>query len=144
MPTWVKVVLIVVLVGFVLLVAGVVIAARWVKQRGASFQKEGKAVIEEARAFGQGKEGEACIAESFRRLDTASGFIGEAKVKIFLQNCLATANVPPETCANVPPMSEIMRSAQWTLDECARRGRPNNPRCTRLIPALQVHCATKK
>lgn len=140
MPTWVKVVLIVVLVGFVVLVAGIIVAARWVKQRGASLKEEGQAVMAEARAFGQGKDGEACIAEAFKRLETAPGFIGEAKVKMFLQTCLGAANVAPETCEGVPRMSEIMRSAQWSLDECARRGHANSQRCTRLIGAVQAHC----
>lgn len=144
MPTWVKVVLIVVLVGFVVLAAGIVIAARWVKSRGAALKEQGKAVIAEGKAFGQGKDGEACVAEALNRLKTAPGFIGEAKVKVFLQHCLSTATVAPETCEGVPSPTEIMDTARWTLDECAKRGLANNQRCTRLIGALQVHCELMK
>jgi hypothetical protein len=144
MPTWVKVVLIVVVAGFILLAAGIFVAARWVKSQGAALQRQGKAVIAEARAFGQGKDAEACLAESFARLDRASGFIGEAKVKIFLQHCLQTATVSDQTCEGVPRPTDLLDTAQWTLAECAKRGRTNDQRCTRLIGALQVHCVTRK
>ena len=144
MPTWVKVVLVVVIAGFLLLVAGVVIFARWVKAQGAQLQEQGKATIAEAEAFGRGKDGEACVAEALERMKTADGFIGEAKTKVFLQHCLGTATVAPQTCEGVPAPTEILKTAQWTVDECARRGYPNNQRCTRLIGALQVHCAMAK
>jgi hypothetical protein len=144
MPTWVKVVLVIVLVGFVLLAAGIVIAARWVKSQQAALQEQGKRVIAEAKAFGAGKDGEACVAEALQRVQAASGFIGEAKVKVFLQHCLSAANVAPRMCDGVPAPAEIMNAARWTLDECARRGKPNDQRCTRLIGALQMHCATMK
>lgn len=144
MPTWVKVVLVVVGVGFLLLVIGIVVAARWVKSRGAQLQEQGKAVIAEAEAFGKGKDGEACMAEALNRLKSAEGFIGEAKTKVFLQHCLQAATVAPEMCEGVPAPTEIMKSASWTLAECERRGWPNNQRCARLVGALQVHCAMPK
>lgn len=140
MPKWVKVVLIVVIVGFVLVVAGVVVAARWIKRQGTVLKQQGEAVIAEARTFGEGKDGEACIAESLNRLKTSSGFIEEAKVKVFLQHCLGAATVDPKLCEGVPKPTEIMATAQWTLDECTRRGWANNQRCARVIGALQMHC----
>lgn len=144
MPTWVKVILIVVGVGFLLLVVGVVVAARWVKSSGEELQKQSKVILEEAEAFGKGKDGEACIAEGLNRLKAADGFIGEAKTKIFLQHCLSVATVAPQTCEGVPSPTEIMQSARWSIDECAKRGWANSQRCTRLIGALQFHCEVMK
>jgi hypothetical protein len=144
MPTWVKVVLIVVLVGFVVLVAGVVIAARWVKSRAGSLKEEARVVMAEAEAFGKGKDGEACVVEALTRLKTAPGFIGQAKVKVFLQHCLSTATVAPEMCEGVPLATDLIDSARWTLDECAKRGWPNNQPCTQLIGAVQIHCEMMK
>jgi hypothetical protein len=141
MPTWVKVLLIVIVVAFVVMAIGIVFAARWVKQRGAALQSEGKVVIAEARAFGEGKDGEACVAESMTRLERAAGFIDEAKVRVFLQHCLETANVAPETCRGVPRPDEILKSARWSIDESARRGRANDQRCTRVLQELVQHCA---
>jgi len=144
MPTWVKVVLIIFLVGFVVLVAGIIIAARWVRSQGASLQTEGKALMAEAQEYGKGKDGEACVDESFRRLKTCNGFICEARVKIFLQACLPSATVPPEFCEGVPKPSEIMATVRYQLGECEKRGMTNDKPCTRLIAGVQAYCATKK
>jgi hypothetical protein len=140
MPTSVKVLLIVFAVGFVVLVIGIIVAARWVKQRGESLKNEGVAVIAEARAFGEGKDAEACIAESMSRLDRASGFLGEPKVRMFLRHCLQAANVTPEACAGVPKREEILKTVSWSFGECAKRGKPNDRPCTRVLLALQQRC----
>lgn len=141
MPTWVKVVLIIFLVGFVVLVAGIIIAARWVRSQGASLQEEGKVLMAEAEEFGKGKDGEACLDESFRRLKACNGFICEAKVKVFLQGCLSSATVPPEFCQGVPKPTEIMATVRYQLAECEKRGMASNKPCTRLISGVQAHCA---
>lgn len=144
MPTWVKVVLIIVLVGFVLLVAGIIVAARWVKSQAPAIEQAGKDATAEAKAFGEGKDGEACIAESFRRQKVAKGFLDQAKVNMFLQQCLDVATVAPQTCQGVPEPSAIMDSIRWKSDECARRGRANDQACLQLISALQMHCAMER
>jgi hypothetical protein len=84
------------------------------------------------------------VAEALNRMKTADGFIGEAKTKMFLQHCLRTATVAPQTCEGVPAPMELMKSANWMRDECARRGHANDQRCVRLIGAVQVHCAMAK
>jgi hypothetical protein len=37
--------------------------------------------------------------------------------------------------------TDFMTSAKWVLAECARRGHPNDQRCSRVIVALQEECA---
>lgn len=140
MPTWVKVVLIIVIVGFVMLVLGIVLAARWVRTKGERLSEEGKAMAAEGQKFGEAKDAEACLAESLNRMKNCSGFICEAKIKLFLDNCLQTATVPPELCSTIPKQTAILDSARWQLEECERRGWKNNQRCTRLVQQLQLHC----
>lgn len=141
MPAWVKVVLGIILVGFVLLLVGAIIAARWVRTRADNLKKQGEALIAEAQEFGRGKDADACVVETLERLRACEGFICEAKAKVFLQKCLTTANVKPELCRGIPPQSEIMASARWQIAECERRGWGNNQRCMRTIGALQMYCA---
>jgi len=141
MPKWVKVVLIIVVVGFLALVAGVIVAARWVRSQGTNLQEQGKKLAEDALAFGEGKEPEACIAEGLVRLSNCPGFICEAKINVFLAGCLRAANDATELCAGVPPQVEIMATVNWQLEECKRRGWANNQRCTRMLGAVQTHCA---
>jgi hypothetical protein len=121
-----------------------VMAARWIKSRAGTMKEEVGVVITEGEQFGKGKDGEACISESLRRLDAAKGIMQQAKQKIFLQSCLETATVAPEMCRGIPGPTEFMKTAQWQLDECARRGRPNNQGCAQLIGAVQMYCAGER
>lgn len=141
MPTWVKIVVVIVVVGFIGVAVAIVLAARWVKSQGAELQKQGEVVVAEGKRFGQGKDANACIAEALTRVRACDGFICEAKIRVFLQNCLETATVSPELCATVPKTTAILESAQWQVAECGRRGAPNDARCVRLIGELQVHCS---
>ncbi|MEO8382779.1 MAG: hypothetical protein ABI779_24185, partial [Acidobacteriota bacterium] len=140
MPTWVKVVLVIVVVGFLAIVAGAILAARWVRSQGASLEKQGKALAVEAEKFGRGQDPEVCVTESLNRLRSCPGFICEAKVKLFLNGCVQAANDRTKLCAGVPSPTEIMQSARWQLAECERRGWGNNQRCTRMMGGLQPLC----
>ena len=144
MPTWAKVVLIVVLAGFMVAAVGIFFAARWIRSRGASLQQEGKAVAVQGEEFGRGKNAQACIDESLTRLRSAPGFIGEAKVKLFLQSCLRTATVDEETCRDVPATMSLIDTARWQMRECAKHGWANDQRCMRTISALQLTCEQRK
>jgi hypothetical protein len=141
MPTWVKITLVIVLVGFIGVAIAVIFAARWVKSQGTELQKQTHAVVVEAREFGRGKDGNACMAESLTRVRACGGLICETKVRMFLQNCLYAATVSPQVCAGIPKPTAIIDSAQWQVSECARRGAANDARCVRLIGELQVHCS---
>jgi hypothetical protein len=141
MPAWVKVVLAMILIGMVLLLVGAMVAARWVRTRADNLKKQGEVLTAEAKAFGTGKPGEACVSESLTRLRACQGFICEAKAKVFLQKCLTAANQTPDVCTGVPPPTEILASARWQIESCQRRGWRDNQRCMRLLGGLQAHCA---
>ena len=140
MPTWVKVVLVIVLVGFVLLIGGAIVAARWVRAKGERLQEQGKVLVSEAEAFGRGNETEACVAESLRRLRTCPGFICETKVNVFLTTCLSVAKPTPGLCTGVPGPMQPLEGAKWQAAECQRRGYPGE-RCMRTMAALQGYCS---
>lgn len=61
-------------------------------------------------------------------------------VKIFLGSCFSTAARSPELCTDIPPRSEIVRSARWAVDECARRGMTGSNPCSRLLGDIQKYC----
>ena len=143
MPTWVKVVLGILLVGLVILLAGAMLAARWVRSRADNLRKQGEVLVAEAKEFGRGKDAEACIGESLTRLRACQGFICEAKTKIFLQNCLEAADVQTEVCSAVPAPTEILATARWQITQCQQRGWGENQRCMRTMGGLQAYCAEK-
>jgi hypothetical protein len=144
MPTWLKVVLIVVAVGFLALVAVAFLGYRWMKSHGGELKADAEKIKVEATAFGRGKDANACIDETFARMNQCSGIMCDVKSKLFLQNCLAVAEVPSGFCASVPKPTEIIATAQWTIAECGRRGRPNDQRCPRVITALQDACVSTR
>jgi hypothetical protein len=140
MPTWLKVILIILFIGIAAVALAVFFGMRWLRSHEGELRDQGRAVFAEAEAFGRGKDAEACVSESLARLRRCDGFICEAKTKIFLGQCVKSSNVPPGFCDGIPKRSEILPSVTWALNECARRGLANDRPCTRLIGALQEAC----
>jgi hypothetical protein len=148
MPRWAKVLLIVSIVSYVVLTAAYmtlyVKSMRRMEPRdepsAAQRVEEWRVLIEEARAFGKGKTAEACIAESLHRLRRYDTAVADFRARGFLDHCLATATVPPETCTGVPPGSERWRSFRWQYQECSRRGWPRSQRCMQVMGGVQTYC----
>ena len=140
MPTWLKVILIILAVLAALVVGAGFIGYRWVQSHAGELKARGDKIKAEAAAFGKEKAPDACVDETFARLDRCDGLICEATTKIFLSRCVAASNVPDGFCASIPNRGEIIDSAKWALAECARRGRGNDQRCTRIIGGLQDYC----
>jgi len=141
MPTWLKVLLIIFLIGVVLVALAIFLGYRWFRAHEGELREQGQAVVAEAENFGRGKDANACVDESFVRLRRCDGFICEAKTKIFLENCVRTSTVPPGFCDNIPKSSEVLATVTWALNECSRRGMENDKPCTRLVRGLQEICA---
>jgi len=139
-PTWAKV-LVGIGCGLALLIAAVVASGYlFVSRHKDEWVEAGKKARDEARTFAAGKTGTDCVDESLRRLRQCSGVLCEARVRLFLGGCLDAAAESPQRCEGVPPRGEIIRTVRWSLDECARRGMPNDQPCTRLLQELQRHC----
>ena len=75
MPTWVKVLLIVLVAG--ILCAGVAIffGIRWARREFRQIEQEGPRMVSEAEEFGRGKDGDACVTESLSRLARCDGLL---------------------------------------------------------------------
>lgn len=143
MPTWLKVVLGIVVGGFLLCGLGVGGVVWWFDQNKGELKARGEAAMAEGKAFAEGKLAEECVTEALRRNQQDDGIVAGATHKMFLKACLSAAEVPEDFCASVPPRDEIMASATWALDACAERGLPGDQPCTRLVAAVQEHCAAR-
>lgn len=144
MPKWVKIALIVVLVLFAGVVAAVIVAARWVKTQAKSLDAQITAVRAEAEAFGRGRDAEACLQESLRRVRACSGIVCEGKTKAFMSRCLQVANVPPGYCSGVPGPMEITKVGQWQYEQCVRHGFATDRRCIGIIGEIPLYCSQKR
>ena len=138
MPRWAKVILIILLVIVLLIGAAIFAGWWWIRNHAAELEKGGKEAVAEAKQFGTGKPAEACVTEALNRADACDGFICEAKVKIFLTNCLEAAEVSPEFCSGVP--DGVVAGATWSVEECQRRGKGQNQRCLRTISGIAEFC----
>jgi hypothetical protein len=140
MPAWLKIVLIVIGV-FVLIIIGFgMMGYIYFNQHKEEWLKAGAAARQEGEAFAAGKNASQCVDEGLRRLGTCSGLSCEITVRAFVQSCLSKAVPSAQLCTNVPKRSEIITSVKWSLDECSRRGLPNNQPCGRLMQEVQRYC----
>ena len=140
MPTWAKVVMLVVLVAFAAMVVGIIAGARWMKRQTATLRKETQVAMEDGRRFGGDHDAEACVVESLSRLKACDSLLCEPSVKLFMGSCLDRAKPTSGLCDGVPKQSELMASPRWQYAECDRRGWGLSERCTRVITTLQNHC----
>ena len=141
MPTWAKVLLVVLVVAIGLGGVALFFGIRWARREFQEIKNDGPRLVAEAKEFGRDKEGEAVVVESLARLSRCDGFICEAKVKLFLTTALTTANVSEGFCKGVPRRGEILATVTWAQAECAHRGFPGSQPCGRLITGIQDRCS---
>jgi hypothetical protein len=140
MPSWLKIVLAILAVLFALFLVVGFIGFRYLQAHKDEWVAQGKKAQQEGEAFAAGKEATQCVDEAVRQIAGCNGLPCEIRVRLFLGGCLGKATPSAQLCANVPHRSEVIRSAKWSLDECAQRGLPNNPPCTRLMQEVQRYC----
>jgi hypothetical protein len=143
MPTWAKVLLGIGCGIGLLIIAGIAAGYFFINSHKDEWMAEGKKQQEEGRTYAAGKTANDCVDESLRRLRSGGGIMGEVRVRVFLRGCVDAAAESPQLCESAPPRTEFIRSARWTLDECARRGMPQSQPCSRVMQELQKYCDTK-
>lgn len=119
-----------------------VAAYLWVDSNKGRFKDKIMEVAEEATAFAETTDQAGCMAEAEAR-GKACGAFGlkcEMKAVMFLRICLEEAEPTPGFCDGVPPESDIIESAKWTLEQCGAADTVHNNRCSRLQKPRQGFC----
>ena len=140
MPPWLKVVLGIVLFFIVLAIGGAFFAVNWVRINKTRLQQEATKVRDEGRSFGEGKEPVACMDEAIRRYKEKRGFAGQIRNQLFMEACLDASSFPATFCATVPQQTEFIDSSRWALNECQKRGMPNDQSCTTIVMSVVQRC----
>ncbi len=112
----------------------------WVTANKDRLLAVGEEGAREGETFASDREQSECVDEGIRKLSSCNGLMCEAQVKIFTETCIREAEPTPGFCDGVPPKSEIVKASMWAINECSRRGKPNNQRCTRLVQAVLEAC----
>ena len=139
MPSWLKVVLIVLAVGVVLCGAGVGAVVWWFDSNKASFKAKGDRAKADGEAFAKTTDSLGCVQKSLERLKADSSFMDEIEIRVFLAECLKAAPKTKDFCHDVPKQSEFIAAAGWAQSACADYDGPLEP-CGRLMQEVIKQC----
>lgn len=140
MPTWAKVILVLVLVGILAVASLIGIGVYVWKQRGPQFVADIKEGDREGREFGEGTDNQECVDEGARRHRRGEGFGDFLKSGIFLQSCLQASRETPGFCEGVPGPLEFTKTIQWRREQCQKYGLTEAQQCGNFFQQVQQFC----
>lgn len=143
MPGWLKVLLIILLVGILLVVGVIAAAGFWFYRNKDALVAKTKAIAEEGRTFGENTDNQGCVDETISRYKAEPGFTSAISNSIFLRICLDKSRATPGFCEDVPTQREFMRTAQWRKEQCQRAGLEGDTHCQNLFTPIQQFCEDK-
>ena len=139
MPTWLKFVLVIVGLLFVLgLLGGIGIwwAMAKLENTFSAMEDELPQIAEEGVAFGQSHDQDQCIDEGLKRAALCGqidvGCI--VKANMFGASCLDAAVPDPTLCADVPSAGDSpFKMGEWAQAECKARGYGDSTQCVQYL-----------
>lgn len=143
MPKWLKVVLALMGVSFLLCVGISAAAYFWIDANKDRLKDVGTRAHNEAEAFAANHDSNECVNEALGRLTQRSGIVDEAEHKIFLRACLEKAERPAGFCDGIPARNQFIATAEWSVKKCSSLGYAGSQPCGRLMGAVQEVCAPK-
>lgn len=140
MPGWLKALLIVIVVIFVLAVGVVAIAGYIIYRNKDAVIAKTKQIASEAKEFGEKTDNQGCVDESISRYKASPGFTAAISSSIFLRICLDNSRATPGFCEGVPRQTEFMKAAQWKIEQCRRVELSRDSNCQNLFTPIQQFC----
>ena len=143
MPGWLKVLLIILLVG-ILLVLGVIAAGGiWFYRNKDALKAKLDTITTEARDFGKNTDNQGCVNETVSRYKAEPGITSAMSYAIFVRVCLDNSRETPGFCESVPKQREFMKTSQWRKEQCRRAGLEGDSYCDSLFTPIQQFCDTQ-
>lgn len=132
-------VLLTILIALVVLVGGVVVAAKiWWSRHGEEALRQSREAMTTGRTFGRGSPAGRCVGEVLDRHERGeASFTSTIRESLFLDGCLQTADSLGAYCSSNPDQS-ITGSARWTLRLCGQRGLTDRYCTTTLQPLVKA------
>ena len=143
MPGWLKVLLIILLIGILLVVGVIAAGGIWFYRNKDSLKAKLDTVTTEARDFGKNTDNQGCVNESISRYKAAPGITSAMSNAIFARICLDNSRATPGFCESVPKQREFMKTAQWRKEQCQRAGLERDSYCESLFTPVQQFCDTQ-
>ena len=140
MPGWLKVLLIILLVGILLVVGVIAAGGIWFYRNKDALKAKLDTVTTEARDFGKNTDNQGCVNESISRYKAEPGITSAMSNGIFVRICLDNSRATPGFCESVPKQREFMKTAQWRKEQCRRAGLERDSYCESLFTPVQQFC----
>ena len=140
MPGWLKVLLIIMLVGILLVVGVIAAGGIWFYRNKDVLKAKLDTVTTEARDFGKNTDNQGCVNETISRYKAESGITSAMSNAIFVRICLDNSRETPGFCESVPKQREFMKTAQWRKEQCQRAGLERDSYCESLFTPVQQFC----
>ncbi|MDT7542758.1 MAG: hypothetical protein QOE33_2662 [Acidobacteriota bacterium] len=143
MPTWLKVVLALLVVA-VLCVAGLIGGGYYLwKQHGPQLVANVERGEKEGRTFAAQADNQGCVDEGVKRFRDATGLTDYMKHGIFVRSCLDHSRETPGFCDAVPGPFEITKTIKWRKEQCVRYDLTEAQQCSQLFQQVQQFCQTR-
>jgi hypothetical protein len=144
MPTWLKVLLISLVLLVVLLAGAVGVGVYLWRQYGRGMVESGVRSASEGREFGEKTSDRGCVEEAVTRHKNSNGFGDRIRINIFLRGCLEASAQTVGFCEAVPSASEFTDSLNWQLRQCHEHGLTTETQCQQLFSQVQQFCASRR
>ena len=142
MPGWLKVLLIILVIGILFVVGVIAAGGFWFYRNKDALKAKLDSVTTEAREFGQNTDNQGCVNETVSRYKAEPGFTSAMSQAIFVRVCLDSSRSTPGFCDNVPKQREFIRTGQWRKEQCQRVGLERDSYCESLFTPIQQFCDT--
>jgi hypothetical protein len=143
MPTWAKVLIIILVIGLLLVVGVVGAGVYWWSNNKDALIAKGKAVISEGQEAGKTTDNQGCVDLAVKRYKTEPGFSNGVGTSVFLQSCLQASAPTENFCSEVPASTEFMKTAEWQLQQCRNVDLGSDQYCRQLFATVQRFCERK-
>ena len=143
MPTWLKVVLAIVLVcvlGLAALVGGIYYVGKKYGPQFVAGVEQGKT---EGRDFGKQTDNQGCVDEGVARNRKATGISDLMKSSVFVRSCLEASRPTANFCDDVPGLLEITKTVEWRKEQCEKYDMKGAPGCDQMFQQVQQYCVQK-
>jgi hypothetical protein len=140
MPTWLKVVLVLLLVGVLGIVALVGVLYYAGKKYGPGIMANVEKGEKDGRGFGEQTDNQGCVDEGVKRYRDAVGFSELMRDSLFVRSCLEASRETPNFCDGVPSAFEFTKTIQWRKAQCEKYDSPGGAQCGNLFQQVQEYC----
>ena len=140
MPTWVKVILVIIIVAVVLGIGAAVAGFFIVRRYGPELIRENRQALEEGREYGRLTDDVGCLNEAVARQTRVTGFRDMLKNNFFTRACLESARPTPGFCEGVPRRFEFVKGVAWQAQQCEKYGLRPETQCAQFFQQIQQYC----